>query len=264
MTSSALADFPSPEADIIIPYGNDQEQFGELRLPKGEGPHPVMMFIHGGCWLAPYDIKHVRQLAKAFTDEGIATWTIEFRRVGNPGGAWPGTFEDVSAAGDFLPTLAEKYNLDMNRFITAGHSAGGHLALWYANRPDEFKPRVTIPRVKGVLALAPAADLAYLHQTKACGSAVDKLMLGGPDQFPERYKLGSAIDRLPVNTPQHVILGLYDDAWTPGGMRYVNAAVTQKAPITLTIAKQSGHFEMIDPRTSTWDLVLKAAKDLLK
>ena len=151
MNSSALASFPNPPADHVISYGEDRLQFAELRLPPGQGPFPVMLLIHGGCWLAEYDIAHIRKLAAAFTAEGIATWTIEYRRVGDNGGGWPGTFDDVAAATDHLVSMAGKFELDLDRFITAGHSAGGHLAIWLANRPSQWPAKL---KPGAVLALA--------------------------------------------------------------------------------------------------------------
>ena len=142
MDSSALASFPNPPADHIISYGKDRLQFGELRLPPGAGPFPAMVLIHGGCWLAEFDIAHVRKLAAAFTATGIATWTIEYRRVGDPGGGWPGTFDAVAAGADHLVALAAQFELDLSRVVVAGHSAGGQLAIWLTNRPPQWPSSV--------------------------------------------------------------------------------------------------------------------------
>jgi acetyl esterase/lipase len=255
MDSSALATFPNPPADHVIAYGEGALQFGELRLPEGAGPHPVMVLVHGGCWLAEFDIAHIRKLAAAFTAEGIATWTLEYRRVGNPGGGWPGTFDDVANGTDHLVSLAEQFDLDLNRVIVAGHSAGGHLAIWLGNRPDEWPAEI---QVKGVVALAPAADLAYLHETGACDNVVDRLMGGSPVDYPDRYGLASATARLPLGIPQYVVLGEHDMDWSPVGHLYIEAARSAGDDPNVTIAGESGHFEMIDPDSSTWPLVLKA------
>jgi acetyl esterase/lipase len=260
MDSSALSSFPNPPADHVIAYGENDLQFGELRLPSGQGPFPVIVLIHGGCWLSAYDIAHIRKLAAAFTEEGIATWTIEYRRVGDAGGGWPGTFDDIDAGADHLVTLAGKFNLDLNRVIVAGHSAGGHLAIWLANRPSQW-PAELVPNA--VLALAPAADLAWLHQQKVCGNVIDKLMGGSPEQYPRRYEAVSGTQRLPLQVPQYIVIGQHDENWAPVGRMYVEQARQQGNSPQVINAGESGHFEMIDPDSTTWPLVLQAAKTAL-
>lgn len=260
--------FEKTPADARIAYGQDPLQFGELRLPNGEGPHPVALLIHGGCWLAEFDVVHVQRLAAALTAEGIATWTIEYRRVGNPGGGWPGTFTDVAEAADHLSQIAEAHALDLNRAIAIGHSAGGQLALWLAARlrfPEDSAFRAKDPfRMKGVLGLAPAADLAYLHGTGVCGDVVDRLMGGGPSEVPRRYAQASGTELVVLDVPQILVLGAHDDTWSPPAARYAEVAVAAGAPVRIIDAKESGHFEMIDPRSTTWPLVRDATRALLE
>ncbi len=127
-------------ADHRIPYGPDASQFGDLWLPLRESqtsiptPHPLVVFFHGGWWKSAYDLGHASHLCAAFRRAGIAVWSIEYRRVGFTGGGWPHTFHDATAGLDFVTKLAKRYPLDPSRVITAGHSAGGHLALWVAGR----------------------------------------------------------------------------------------------------------------------------------
>ena len=134
LSAADLADFANPPADARIPYGDDPLQFGDLRLPPGGGPHPVAVFVHGGCWLSEYDIAHSSAVTAALAQSGIATWSLEYRRVGDEGGAWPGTLQDVARGADHLRSIAARYRLDLDRVIAAGHSAGGQLALWLAAR----------------------------------------------------------------------------------------------------------------------------------
>jgi acetyl esterase/lipase len=267
MTSDDLAAFTYSTPDARIPYGADALQFADLRLPEGPGPYPVMILIHGGCWLAEYDIQHIGKLADAFTRSGIATWTVEYRRVGDAGGGWPGTFQDIAQAAGHMFSVADTYSLDTSRVIAAGHSAGGHLALWLAansRTPDNpLFSSTQVVRLMGVLGLAPAADLANLHETGVCENVVDKLMGGSPTEFPDRYALGSPIERVPIGVPQLLVVGTYDDNWTPVGRRYFAAAEATNDQARLIEATQSGHFEMIDPDSSTWPLVLDAALELL-
>ena len=103
-----------------VSYAEPASCFGDLRLPDGDGPFPVVLLIHGGCWLADYDLGYISGLAAAITAEGYATWSIEYRRVGEEGGGWPGTFEDVAAAADHLRVLAETYPLDLDHVVAAG------------------------------------------------------------------------------------------------------------------------------------------------
>jgi len=267
MTSDDLAAFTYSTPDARIPYGEGPLQFADLRLPDGPGPFPVMILIHGGCWLSEFDIHHIGKLADAFTRNGIATWTVEYRRVGDAGGGWPGTFQDIAQSANKMLSVADKYSLDTSRVIAAGHSAGGQLALWLAASPqfhdNALFSSARVVKLIGVLGLAPAPDLANLSQTGVCENVVDKLMGGSPTEFPERYALGSPIELVPIGVPQLLVIGAYDDNWGPVGRRYFAAAEAANDQVRLIEATQSGHFEMIDPDSSTWPLVLDAAYQLL-
>ena len=138
-----LANAPVPPGAIRIAYGSEALQFGELRVPSTPGPHPVAIVVHGGCWvsqLGDFDprgigMENMRPMAAALVEAGIATWNIEYRRVGNFGGGWPETFRDVALGADALRRFAREHALDLSRVISIGHSAGGHFALWLAARP---------------------------------------------------------------------------------------------------------------------------------
>ncbi len=124
---------PSAQSDYRILYGTNPSNFGDLRLPKNVAPspdgYPVLVFIHGGAWTSDWTLSHTEQFVEALNKEGVATWSIEYRRLGNAEGGYPGTFLDVAAGLDFLRKLAPKYQLNLNRVVVAGHSSGGHLAL---------------------------------------------------------------------------------------------------------------------------------------
>lgn len=250
-----------------IYYGEEPLQFGEFHVPQGAGPHPVIVFIHGGCWLGKYDLTDSRPLATAMKESGFAVWNLEYRRVGNPGGGYPGTLLDVGTGTDHLRVLAQTHPLDLSRVVLMGHSAGGHLALWTAARrkiPTEHLLHQPDPiAVNGVVALAPASDLAFLHKGKQCDHVVDKLLGGSPKEVPERYRFADTAQMAPIGVPQILILGDHDTAWTPVARAYLKSArAAGDVQITPIAASESGHFEMIDPGTSTFSLVLKSARSV--
>src|SRR5436853_962613 len=139
-----------PWYDLWLKYGTDENQFGDLRLPKGKGPYSLLMNIHGGFWRAKYDLQHASHLCAALAAGGIATFNLEYRRVGNPGGGWPGTFEDITSGLKFIRSHSGEHNIDAKRVIVMGHSAGGQLALCLAHR---------VVDLAGVVSLAGVVDL---------------------------------------------------------------------------------------------------------
>ena len=201
MSASEAMRLPQTEADARLPYAEHELAFGDLRLPEGDGPHPVVIVIHGGCWLAAYDLGHISSLAAAITAEGFATWSIEYRRIGDEGGGWPGTFVDVAAAADHLGVLGGDYPLDLDRVVVVGHSAGGHLALWLAARhklaaDDPLRGSAALP-VDGVLSLAGITDLASYASPTGCGASVPGLLGGDPQDHADRLR-ALLTDRAPA------------------------------------------------------------------
>jgi acetyl esterase/lipase len=263
LTAGDVVGLSSPAPDLKLHYGDLPLQFGHLRLPAGDGPFPVVVFIHGGCWLAEYGIGHVGPLEVALADLGFAVWSLEYRRVGDDGGGWPGTFLDVGLGADHLRALAEDHPLDLDRVLAAGHSAGGHLALWLAAR-DKIPPGADLfadrpLRVHGVVGLAPAADLEGLHEQGTCGNVVDRLMGGSPAEVPARYATGSPMRLAPIPVPQTLVIGAHDRTWSPAGEAYHRRAEERGArDVDLIVAPNSGHFEMIVPDTETWSRVAEA------
>ena len=249
-------------------YGPHAHQFGELRLPSGSGPHPVALVIHGGCWLAEYDLGHVASLAAALAEAGVATWSVEYRRVGNDGGGWPGTFLDLAAAADSLRELADDFSIDLGRTVAVGHSAGGHLALWLAARHrlspgDPLRGPSPLP-LAGVVALAGIPDLAAYAAPTGCGAAVPELLGGVPEEVPERLRRASPIEVLPLSTPQILVVGEVDTI-VPVEQAESYAAAARRAGerVELREVPGAGHFELITPDSVAWPIVRDAVFDLI-
>ena len=276
VTPDVVNALPSKPADVRSAYGPTPAQFGELRLPKGDGPHPVAVALHGGCWLSIYaDLHNADALADALRDEGIATWNVEYRCADQEGGGWPGTFLDAGRAVDHLRPLAADHNLDLDRVITIGHSAGGHLALWTAARrklPEESPLCTADPLpLRGTVVLGGPGDLKRFtpHADAECRQGVVAELLGksgvSSEKLEERYRCGSPVELLPLGLRQVMISTEHDWVVPPElGAAYAEAARDAGDDIEHLIISGAGHHEHMVPGSVTWPAIRQAVHSLLE
>lgn len=263
---------PVAPPDATISYGPDSLQFGELRLPGAQnGPHPVVVIIHGGCWLSAYDLHLMDAMATTLTERGYATWNLEYRRVGDTGGAWPNTFLDVTKGVNHLRDISDTYQLDLNHVVVTGHSAGGHLALWLGVQdqlPDDSELKLADPLpVSGVVSLAGIVDpAAYLvREGQGCGTSVDELIGGLPEDLPERYRQASPLQMGPLGVRQVLINGVEDPIVPLSHVRpYFKTVKAKGDPVKLVPVKQAGHFEVIAPGSVAWPKIERAIRKLIR
>jgi acetyl esterase/lipase len=253
---TSMQDVPPAPPGTRIAYSRGEFQFGELRVPSGSGPHPVAIVIHGGYWRARYDLTEVGHLCEAVTRQGLATWSLEYRRIGNPGGGWPGTLDDVRTGAAHLEKIAAERSLDLKRVVAMGHSAGGHLVLWLAKQ--------NAIALRGLVALAPVADLRRAWELKLNNTVVADLLGGSPQDLPDRYRSASPIELVPLGVAQRVLHGTNDDI-VPFEIsrRYVAAAKKSGDDSKLIEVAGAGHFELIDPQSSAWPVVKEAVLELI-
>lgn len=257
-----LFDDEPPPADARIQYGDDPLQFADLRLPKdaGDGPHPIVIVIHGGFWKAKYTLDHIGHLCSALTTNGVATYSIEYRKIGDEGGAWPNTMLDVGKACDHLRTIADEYNLDIERIVVTGHSAGGHLAAWVAARhniPEGDPLYAEDPLVvDATVPLAGVVDLNLCWKMRLSNGIVEELMGGTPLGVPERYETASPGSLLPLGVKQRLIHGTTDPN-VPYEIAnlYVQRGKHLGDDVELITLKGTGHFEVIDPMSKEYPIV---------
>lgn len=237
-----------PEEDGVetIRYGADAAQFAELTRPEGTSKG-VVVVIHGGFWLSQYDLSLGRPLATSLAAEGWTAYNIEYRRVGN-GGGWPQTFDDTAAAID---ALAGVERLDTSRVVTLGHSAGGHLAVWAAGRPQLSGSPWADPAVPVTAAISQAGvlDLASATADNLGGGAVQRFMGGTVD---DRYRQADPTAVIPLAVPVHCVHGTSDGTVPLSqSVDYVERAIAAGAPAQLTEV-DGDHFAVIDPNSPAW------------
>ena len=240
----------------IRTYGASPEQFAELSVPSELGPHPVVVLVHGGFWRARFGLNLMAPLRNDLLARGFATYNLEYRRVGQPGGGYPGTLADVALGIDELATIADAYHLDLSRMAVVGHSAGGHLALWAAGRDllpagavgaePPFGPRI-------VVGLAAVTDLARAAAERLGQEATQEFMGGDPTELEAEYAIaqprlhpartvlvhGDSDDRVPTWQSQQ-FAGLVEVVITPG----------------------EDHFDVIDPGSRSWAAAVDAIETI--
>ncbi len=243
---------PSP---FQIAYGEHPDQVGDLHLPAGMGPWPSVVLVHGGFWKWGLDRDRtlMTPLARNLAARGFAAWNIEYRRVGQEGGGWPGTLEDVAAAMD---ATADLDAVDVTRIVTMGHSAGGHLALWLAGRR---RIRAGLPGADprivpvGAVSLAGVADLESGARDGLGRGACEALLGGTPAEVPERYAAASPAALLPLGVPVLLIHGARDvDVPAAQSREFAVAARAAGDPVEVVDLPDADHFDVIDPAHAAW------------
>jgi acetyl esterase/lipase len=249
--SDSILTLPSPPSDAHLLYGSDSNQFLDLRLPKNNGPFPLVINIHGGYWRAKYNLDHAGHLCAALTAKGLATANLEYRRVGNEGGAWPNTFADIRAAYQFLRQSSRQHNLDPQKLVVIGHSAGGQLALCLTAHE---------PSVTGVVSLAGVVDLQRAYQLHLSNDAVVEFLRGTPAEIPDHYREADPMQLSIPHAQQWLVHGAADDVVPPAFSRdYVTTKQkrtgNEKENVHLLKIAGADHFDLIDPRSTAWGQV---------
>ncbi len=252
---------PKPSADATIAYGPDQMQKVDVWLPRGKGPFPVVVMVHGGCWTtAIADRSLMNWVADDLRKDGIAVWNIDYRGVDRTGGGYPGTFTDAGKAADQLAANARKYHLDTRKVVAVGHSAGGHLALWLAARPRIARTsalRVAPPlRIAHVISLGGLPDLEATAASpdNGCGTEVVAQLVGKPAAGRADVYADTSVPRLlPLGVPQDLVNG-HEDRIIPFRLatEYVAKATAAGDTATLHTVSATGHVELVAPETPAW------------
>ncbi|MCS0612727.1 alpha/beta hydrolase [Massilia kyonggiensis] len=260
---------PAPAATLR--YGAAPSQYAELFLPSGTGPFPVAVLVHGGCWTKEFGgITQLRNMAGALAARGIAVWNVEYRRVDEAGGGYPGTYQDMNAALDLLARTARERPLDLGRLVAVGHSAGGQLVQWLAARPripatSPLYRKDAVP-VRQVVSLGGLADLrreAALLKT-SCGREIVELAGKPSADRPDVFSDTNAGDLMPNGSRTILVTGELDTISLPRVAHDFAArarAAGDRAEVV--ILPGASHYDEVAATSAAWPRVLRAIESAL-
>ena len=260
---------PQPTAQIA--YGPAPSQYAQLFRPEGKGPFPVVVLVHGGCWTVQFGgIRQMRNVANALSEQGIAVWNVEYRRVDEEGGGYPGTYQDMHAALDSLQSHASQYQLDTSRILAMGHSAGGQLVQWIAGRSQLPKTsplhREKFLQINNIISLGGLADLRHEEQLikSSCDRDIAELAGSASSERPDIYSDTNAAALLPNGTRTVLITGELD-AISPPRVAHDYAAKAVKAGdhAEVLILPGASHYDEIAATSPAWKMVLPVIRQML-
>ena len=239
---------PPDRTEVTGPAQTDVYDVWEPAADRARGI--TVALVHGGFWREEYDRAHLAPLAEALARDGFHVANLEYPRTGMPGGGWPGTARSLLAR---LERVHAETHLP-DRVIVVGHSAGGHLALWLAS--DDRAPWLT-----GVVAVAPAADLAEVDRLGLSNHAARELLGGTPEEVPQAWADADPA-RQRLTGPAVVVTGELDDVMPAGVAERYAASRLPDEPRHTAVARGACHFDLIDPATSAYLLVLAEIEEL--
>ncbi len=206
---------------LYTPPDWPQSLQGDLYLPEGAGPHPVVLLVHGGSWQRGRR-GQMASIARQLAREGYAAFTVSYRLA--PGHRFPAPLEDLQVALHWLRQQAPVHGLDSARIAAWGFSAGGHLVSLLATRHPEAG-------LRAVIAGAAPQDLRQYPESRA----VQALLGVSGHDAPERYAAASPLVHVAAGSPPFFIYHGQDDALVVPAQAEAMASALQAAGVEVEL-----------------------------
>lgn len=189
-TGDALGAPPSVEPTVrpdgslhypAIRYGTASGvQVLDLYVPSDSGAHPVVVWFHGGYWTQGNRHELPASIRESLLEAGYAVATVEYRLAEIGKNQWPTQLLDAKLAVKYLRTYAPLLFLNGGKVFTAGHSAGGQLALMVAvarSVPGQSLSHGD-PVVSGAVTFGAPVDIGGLMSVNPIANLAVRMLLG--------------------------------------------------------------------------------------
>jgi acetyl esterase/lipase len=244
-----------PEGTAIerdLSYGPHKERnVLDLYVPKGDGPFPLIVWVHGGAWQA--GSKESGGQALRFVSQGYAVASINYRLSQHA--VYPAQIHDCKAAIRFLRANAKKYRLDGDHIGVWGSSAGGHLVALLGTTGDvkdlegDGGHRDVSSRVQAVCDWFGPTDLTRMAKQTVGKAAIDhdaanspesRLIGGAIQENTEKAKKANPLEYVSKDDPPFLIFHGDKDSLVPIGQSEILHEALKKAGVDSTFVRVAG------------------------
>lgn len=252
---TAVLEQATTPATQTVTYGAATAQFYQVWSPHPQ--QPLLVFIHGGCWLSAFDIQHTYGLMRALAEQGFTVVGLEYRRSGETGGGWPVTLEDVQAG---LAHILQHVEYDRTETVNLlGHSAGGHLALlasMQGNASWSNGRSIAVHSLAGIVNF----EQYYFGKEDQEGTSLNSCQKAAA-QFatPEiaRSKAINPIQQSFASKMSQVIL------WSGSADNIVAEDQAWHPQANIKSIKGAGHFDFVHAQSQAWQQIMQTLKESL-
>lgn len=204
--------------DVTYVVSNGQPQRLDLARPRGSGPFPLVVLIHGGGWSGGHRSGYAQEM-RVLGGLGYAAASIDYRLASAPRNVFPAAVEDVRCAVRWLRSNAERFAIDPARIAAMGISAGGHLAAMLGTAEEvegldgECPLQEVSPAVSAVVAVAGPHDIRTAGALDPSQRGMVENFLGvRPEDDMERALLASPAVHVSGGEPHFLLIhGTADD-----------------------------------------------------